>query len=754
VVQTDPRQQHNGEARQRALNVTFLAELDERIPALNRALARLERSAADAPLRDGALGDLFREAHNLKAAARVVDQSAIEHVASTLEATLAAARHSGSPPPPPPWFDAAYALVDSLSTLRAPSPQANTPADPASPDADAPNAASRDAVARGAEVRGLADGVRGEAPGRRAGGDSVRVSVDKLDALLMQAGELTVAHIRVRQRQRELRSLRDDLDASRREWRQTRGLRATLRRTPRPSRQLEAVLHLVDQAEERSVAVLQRIDELSKQLGRDTAQLGLVTHAVEEEVMAVRLLPLATVSTLLERTLRDLVRTTRKEVELVIEGGETTIDRKILEQLRDPLMHMLRNAVDHGIEPPELRVASGKPRTGTVRLAAAVRGGFVEIDMSDDGIGLNPLELRNSAVRKGLLSAEQAAATDDAAIADIIFQPGFSTRATVTELSGRGVGLDVVRQHVEQLNGQVMARSQPGRGSLFTLRVPLTLATTRAILLEEGGQLLALPSTLIERSARVRQRHIVTYEGRLAVNVEGRPVPAVELASVLQRPPAAGRQPDDWRQLVILQQGDRRIALLTDRLVGEQEIVVKSLGWPLRRAPNVSGAAVLGSGETVVILNPNDLFKNGVRLAMAGHETGGLQPGATVVAARVRRLLAVDDSLTTRTLLRSILESAGYDVAVAADGLEAMTLLHERSIDLVVADVEMPRMDGYELTAAIRRDERLRQTPVVLVTSLNSREHRERGVAAGADAYIVKAEFAQGHLLDTVGRLL
>jgi two-component system chemotaxis sensor kinase CheA len=341
---------------------------------------------------------------------------------------------------------------------------------------------------------------------------------------------------------------------------------------------------------------------------------------------------------------------------------------------------------------------------------------------------------------------------DDATVMDIIFQPGFSTRTTVTELSGRGVGLDVVRQHVQQLNGQVTVTSRPGKGTCFTLRVPLTLATTRAVLVEEDGQLLALPSTLIERSARVREQHIVTFEGRRAVTIEGRPVPVVELGAVLERPPAAGRQPDEWRPLVILQQGERRLAILTDKLVGEQEIVVKNLGWPIGHVPNVSGAAVLGSGQTVVILNPSDLLKNGTRLASLALRSGNAP--AVALERRVHRLLAVDDSLTTRTLIRSILESAGYDVVVAADGLEALTLLQSDSFDLVVADVEMPRMNGFELTEAIRRDERLRLTPVVLVTSLAGDDHRARGVAAGADAYIVKSVFEQGLLLDAVGRLL
>jgi two-component system, chemotaxis family, sensor kinase CheA len=722
------------DARQDQVREIFSAELEARVPALNRALLRLERAESDAGLREAAFGDLFRETHNLKAAARAVDQAGVAGAAHALETSVAGAREPGEKPPSAAWFDNAYAVLDTLAGLRA------TSVPSASSEASLPETVEAEPTVAPVQVQ-------------RAAVESVRVAVDKLDALLAQAGELAVTHLRVRQRQSELRVLRDEADASRREWRNTRGLRASLRRGGHPSRQLEAMLHLVELAEQGSVVLLQHIDELSVQLGRDTAQLGVVTRAVEGEVMSVRLLPIATVSTLLERTLRDLIRSTGKEAQLIVDGADTEIDRKILEQVRDPLMHLLRNAVDHGIEQPEVRVASGKPRTGTVRLTAALRGGYVEIEMSDDGAGLDTLQLRASAVRKGLLTDDQASAMDEATVMDLIFQPGFSTRTLVTELSGRGVGLDVVRQHVQQLNGQVGVSSELGVGTRITLRVPLTLATTRAVLVEEAGQLLALPSTLIERSARVREEQIVTFEGRRAVTIEGRPVPVVELAAVLERPLPTGHQPDEWRPLVVLHQGERRLAILTEKLVGEQEIVVKSLGWPLRHIPNVSGAAVLGSGQTVVILNPSDLLKNGSKLAAVAVRSGAA-PGVAQ-KRRVHRLLAVDDSLTTRTLLRSILEAAGYAVTVAADGLEALTLLQQsESFDLVVADVEMPRMNGFELTEAIRRDERLRQTPVVLVTSLAGRDHRERGVAVGADAYIVKSVFEQGLLLDTIGRLL
>jgi two-component system chemotaxis sensor kinase CheA len=479
----------------------------------------------------------------------------------------------------------------------------------------------------------------------------------------------------------------------------------------------------------------------------------LVGRAIEDDVMSVRLMPAGSIFGPFERMVRDLTRQNGKDVHLVLEGGETEVDRKIVEQIRDPLMHMLRNAVDHGIEPAETREDKGKPRTGTIRVAASQRGSAVEIEVSDDGVGLDASRLRRSAVQKGLLSEDQTAALDDRSAINLIFQPGFSTSPAVTETSGRGVGMDVVREHVERLNGHVEVSSTPGRGTRFTLHVPLTLATSRAILVEQGGQPFAIPSGTVERTARARERQLVSLEGRRAVVIEGLPVPVVDLAQVLEQASTvqSSRDADDWRPLFVLRQGDRRFAFLVEHLVGEQEIVIKSLGWPLRRVRNVSGATILGTGHAVVILNPADLLQTASRI----HSTTAARVApATQPDAPRWRVLVVDDSLTTRTLERSLLEAAGYQVSVATDGLDALSRLRAEPIDLVVSDVDMPRLDGFGLTAELRRDAGLRNVPVILVTSLDDRDHREQGVAAGADAYIVKSSFDQAELLETIRRLL
>ncbi|MBI4495182.1 MAG: hybrid sensor histidine kinase/response regulator [Chloroflexi bacterium] len=788
MAEQDPERQE--------LLAVFSAEIEERVRTLNQLALGLERGEGDAGARAEVFEALFREAHSLKGAARAVELDDIERLAHALESTLDQAR-TRDLQPPQAWFDAVFRGMDTFSALHrsalegdgSPPPEwtdilaglegtqaeptapreatalatrpehlpslALAPATPAAPPAPMP--------VHGLATAASAPAVRGEAGGRAAL-ESVRVAVSKLDALLAQAGELAVTDIRIKQRLRELLELDQGLDNWCREWRSARGLRTNLLRAVEQAdglggslvRELQAYLELAERAEQRALAVVQQVGEIATQLRQDTAQLGLVTQAIEEEVMAVRMLPVSTVFGPFERMVRDLSHGQAKEVCLVLEGTETEIDRKILEQLRDPLMHMLRNAVDHGIESPDERQARGKPRTGTIRLAAAQRGGAIELELEDDGGGLDPSRLRQSAVRKGLLSEDQAAALDDRSAMELIYHPGFSTRTTVTETSGRGVGMDVVRENVERLNGHIAIRSVLGRGTQFTLSLPLTLATARALLVEQSGQLFAIPSSLVERSARVQERQLVSLEGCRAVQIGEHPVPIVELADVLEQPrgsPTSQGSPG-WRPFLVLAHGDRRVALLADRLMVEQEIVIKRLSWPLRRVRNVSGAAVLGSGQTVVILNPVDMVKTAWKLI----GTGARRVSAEVVAAtperRRPRLLVVDDSLTTRTLIRTILDAAGYDTAVAADGAEALSMVRAAPVDLIVSDVDMPRMDGFALTAEIRRDEKLRQTPVVLVTSLETREHRERGVAVGADAYVVKSGFDQAQLLATIGRLL
>jgi two-component system chemotaxis sensor kinase CheA len=376
--------------------------------------------------------------------------------------------------------------------------------------------------------------------------------------------------------------------------------------------------------------------------------------------------------------------------------------------------------------------------------------------IEDDGRGLDVEAIRETAIRRNVLSAERAEQMDEAGLIELIFAPAFSTRKTVSEISGRGVGMDVVREHVNRLGGEIAVRTTSGVGTCFTITVPVTLATTRVLLVGDGGQTYAVPSSGIERTGRIRAADMHRLEGRRAMQIDGRAVPVVELADVLQRSDAntPGPAADEWRPFILLPQGDRAVALLADRLIDETEVVVKALGAPLARVRHVGGAAVLGTGAVVVILNPSDLIKSALGTIEASPQARNYDTSATHAVARRRHVLVVEDSVMTRTLERTILEAAGYSVVVAADGAQALDLLNEHQIDIIVSDVEMPKMDGLALTSAVRQDERWPNLPIVLVTSLDAPEQIERGAAAGADAYIVKGRFDQNDLLNTIGRLL
>jgi len=760
-------------ARLERLETTFAEELAERIQSLNKLLLRVEQGDVSKDV----LASLRRELHGLKGGARAIEAASVEQLAHAAEAAVLAVRE-GSAAPSQEWCDALYAAVDALAplhdgtrtdaaqlieTLRkvqvasaedeaqaAPSAPTPQPVVVEAKPTPQPAPAAAPAPALVVEPR------RTDNTAERAG--SVRVALRKLDTLLTESGELSVAHLRVSERLGQLRTLQRGLEGWHREWRRSRPIRARLRRADAESsaRDVESLLRLAERADQELQRIVREAGDLVGGLSQTTAQLGSVAGAIGQEVMAIRLLPASTVFLPLERLVRDLCRQTGKEARLVLVGNDTEVDRRILDELRDPLMHMVRNTIDHGIEAPEARAAAGKPQQGTLRLTAMQRGDRVQITVEDDGRGLDVDEIRASAIRKGLVTLDRAESLDAAAAIDLIFQPGFSTRASVSEISGRGVGMDVVRAHVERLGGEVGVRTTLGVGTCFTLTVPLTLATTRVLLVEDNGQIYAVPSSTIERTGRVRMADLLRIEGRRALQIDGRAVPVIELGDVLQRPRSVEDAPrDEWRPYFVLPQGERAVALLTDRLVDEQELVIKALGAPLRRVRHVGGAAVLGTGAVVVILNPADLTKTALGNLDNGYGiVRNAEQAVEAVETQRRRVLVVDDSVMTRTLERSILDAAGYEVLVASDGQQALDVLRSTKVDVIVSDVEMPRMSGLELTIAVRQDERLRHLPVVLVTSLDSPEHVERGAAAGADAYIVKGRFDQNDLLQTVGRLL
>lgn len=609
--------------------------------------------------------------------------------------------------------------------------------------------------------------------------ESIRVSTGKLDILMEQVAELQTARINAEQRLTEVRELLERVESWELQWRAVRselwrvGLingsaaASTARmadfrtQSAMPeSRPMQHLAGFLESNAENLKSSLVQLTGLVRNFDSDSRRMAQVMADLQDGVRRIRMLPISTVFETFPRLVRDTARSVDKEVNLIITGGENEVDRTILEQVKAPLVHLLRNAIDHGLESPEARVAAGKPRQGTLRLSAAQRGANLIVEVSEDGGGIPVEKVRESAVRKGLLSSEAAAAMSDQEALWLIFRPGFSTKSTVTDLSGRGVGLDVVRENVEGLGGMIDVRSELGQGTTFTLTLPMSVATTLVMIVECGGRRFAVPVTNVLRITQILPDQVGQLRGKAAIDFEGRPIALTRLADALNLGDSAAGESTESQQALVVGSADKRYAFVVDAVVGAQEVVVKSLLPPLDRVRRVAGATILGTGEVVMVINVADLIRSS-SVSSFGMSLGqGQAAAAGDTAAKDKKkwepplVLCVDDSFTTRTLVKSIVEAAGYPTKQAADGLEAWNILQSEPVKLVVTDVQMPRMDGFELTRLIRKDAKTKNLPVILVTSLDSPEERAEGVDAGADAHIVKGALRQEDLLETIKRLL
>ncbi|MEI6415219.1 MAG: response regulator, partial [Pseudomonadota bacterium] len=495
-------------------------------------------------------------------------------------------------------------------------------------------------------------------------------------------------------------------------------------------------------------ALEQALRNLARSAQQDARSLGLIADNLLEDTKKALLLPCSTLLGAMPRQVRDLAREQGKEADLVIRGEDIEIDRRVLDELKDPLIHLLRNAIDHGLEKPDGRRAHGKSPRATLTIAVApLQGNRVEVLVSDDGVGIDIGRVRQSAIRLGLVTADENARLTDAEAAELIFHSGLSTSPLITDLSGRGLGMAIVREKVEQLGGTVRVASTPGTGTTFRLILPLTRATFRGVFVTVAGQTFAIPTANVARVTRIKPNEVKTVENRQTIAVGGRAVALARLRNSLGLPGSEGRTQATVWPVVVMRAANREVAFLVDEVLGEQEVMVKNLGPQLPRVRHIAGAALSASGAIIPVLNALDLL-----------ESVGAAPIPVDVlenaVSEQRRLLIAEDSITARTLVKSILEGAGYLVVATVDGLDALTRLKTEPFDLVVSDVDMPRMNGFELTSRIRADQNLRDLPVVLCTALGSQKDREYGVEVGANAYLVKSDFDQGNLLEIIRRLL
>lgn len=716
----------------------FLEEATEHVQVMNDQLLVLEE-APEQPKE--ALAALLRAAHTVKGTAAAAGLTRVERLTHNWE-TCVEQISAKKVEPTSVAIDLLYRGLDQIEAVI----QEDCTGQAIATEQPAPSLAElRNVFGMALEFFSVEENKAARSPQNTTGpddGTTIRVSTDKVENLMTCVEDLVQVKAGGSTREREMRKLEGVVEEMGRGLERFRGL---LRELNGQGAHFTATMdHLRRQQEEAS----RLTSSLSQDLRHHTHVLDGLADRLQDDIRAVRMVPVEQAFATFPRVIRDVSRKLEKSVAFTIEGGSTEIDRDLVDVLKDPVLHLLRNSISHGIERAEDRVRKGKAAEGHITIRAEGRAGGLQLTIEDDGAGIDTEHVRKSALKKGLITKEEAASMDPQEITQLIFLPGFSTAKVIDEVSGRGVGLDIVRESVERCGGNVLLESIPGAGTKFTLRLPLNLTSMRMLLLRVSSELYAVPVGAVDRVLRVSPSDVKQVDDGLACDVNGRPVAIDRLARLMG---TRGQEDSSERSpAIVLRSGPHRAALLVDAIEGEQELIVKSLGGHLLRVPNVSGATVLANGRLVPLLHVPDL----VRALSSGRHSNGLFAEDRDKGKKKHRVLIADDSITTRTLEKSILEAAGYHVEVATDGVDALQKLGQGHFNLVLSDFQMPRMDGLELVARIKADEKLRELPVVLVSSLASDDDRARGLRAGADAYLGKGEFTQELLLQTLERLL
>jgi two-component system, chemotaxis family, sensor kinase CheA len=578
--------------------------------------------------------------------------------------------------------------------------------------------------------------------------DTIRVEATKLDTLMRQAGELSITNLRISRRTSDIEEILRLYE----EWSRDTSINHSALRQLDPK--FKQVQDYWKRAETRLEKLGNLVSSLKAAATEDSASLESISKNLESGIQNLRLLPLSTVFNVFPRMVRDLARHVGKQVKLELEGVETRVDKRIIEEIKDPLLHIIRNAIDHGIETPEERQSKGKPSRAIICLKGYQRGDNIIIEVTDDGRGLDLEAIKKTAVRRGIIQEEELANFSTEQIKSLIFTPGFSTRTEVTEISGRGIGLDVVRANVERLKGRIEIESVPNQGCEFRIHLNTNLSTTHVLIAQVNQNPYAIPVESVETMLLLSRQEIFSMEGSQTITFEGQPVSVVWLADLLELPVSTPASPQSANtaarnlSCIILKIGTERLGILVDALLDRQDIFLKPQSKLLKRIRNISGTTILGNGEVCMVVNPQDLLKS-VR-----------KGSRTVVSKTVEKIktknkiLLVEDSIIIRTQMKRLLEGAGYEVAIAVDGAEGFNQLRQNDFDAVVSDVEMPNLSGLQLTAKIRQYPEYNELPIILVTTLASDEDKRQGARAGANAYLTKGDFDQKALIETLKRLI
>ncbi len=590
--------------------------------------------------------------------------------------------------------------------------------------------------------------------------ETIRVSTTKLDSLLFQAEEMLALKLGAIQRTENLQNIVNSIHLWNKEtlniYSSTQVIKQLLNKKEKEhlflgvDKELVKLLEFCEWTNSHIKNVEKELNELRNLSHQESYSTGSKIENLLDDVRELITVPFATLLNVFPKMIRDIAKDLEKQVDFEIKGDDIEIDRRILEKLRNPLMHILRNSIDYGIEMPDDRIKKNKEAKGSIKIEIEqYENNKVELLISDDGNGINLEKLKLLYIKSENIPDSDIDKITRKDCLNFIFKSGVSTSSIVTDLSGRGLGLAIVQEEIEQLGGTVEVETVEGKSTTFRILLPISIVTFRGVLLELSDKQFIVPTSKVLRVIRINKNEVKTIENKATISFDGKIIPLVNLGDILEITQKSNNV--EFIQIIVFEVVGKQMGFVVDRVIGEQEVLAKNFNKQLTRVRNISGATVLGSGKIVPILNIPDLVKSALKSKGSTSLFADENQNDKVVQ---KSILVVEDSITSRTLLKNILESTGYLVTTAIDGLEGFTKLKEGEFDVVVSDVEMPRMNGFELTAKIRSNKKTAEIPVILITSLSKREDREKGIDAGANAYIIKSSFDQSNLLEILDRFI
>lgn len=744
------------------LLATFKIEAEEHIKDITITLINLEKEVElhrDSLEQNNMIEKIFRESHSLKGAARAVNNMEIESLCQALENVFSRLKnrkiHLSNE-----LFDLFHLSVnyldgllttfdaDKLDELKIKTKELAKEIDNAA-EASLP------------EIQKITAPVKKKksfVQEKQLSSETLRIPITQLDSVLTQSEELLASKLSAAHQVKRMREINSLFIQWRKNWAKVKLSNHSLLnekfKTQLQLKNKEQIKEFLLWNEDFIKSIESKLKVLEDFSSKEQRSLSGMIDTLLLDMKKTLMMPFASLLEIFPKLVRDLSKDRDKEVELIYSGSEIEIDRRIFDEIKDPLFHLIRNCIDHGIEKPAERLQKQKPLRGTININISRKNGNkIEVVVSDDGAGFDFNRIISTAIQHGLITREESVKLSEHEILELIFLSGITTSEIITELSGRGLGLAIVREKVAKIGGTVSADLSYKKGASFQMIIPITLAVFRGILIRTVDRLFILPTLPVEKVVSINKDEIKTVENRETILFNGQAVSLVRLKDVLGIPLKDSIKAEDkFIQAVVIWASEKRIAFMVDEIIGEQEVLVKRHGRQLERIHNIEGSAVLGTGEVVPILNVTDLMKSAVKIGTV--QVQSIVDSFDKVSEKKKSILVVEDSITARTLLKNILETAGYEVKTAVDGVDAYTQIRSGMFDLVVSDIDMPRMNGFELTLKIRSDKKLLEMPVVLVTALESREDREHGIDVGANAYIVKSSFDQSNLLEVIRQLV